>query len=215
MKRQLLARARQRGMSLLFSLLALAALSLAAVALIRSVETGSLVMGNIGFKQDATAAASQAAESAITWLRANVGTNLHTDKAASGYYAASRESLDVTGQGSTAATRAVVDWGGDQCDAYESFGSCIQPSAQLSLNGGANRARYLITRLCNEEGDPAVKDCAFPMRSATTSGGNKGVVDYKAGKAAVAVTTLQYYRIVVRSQSARGTVAFTETIVQL
>jgi hypothetical protein len=58
-------------------------------------------------------------------------------------------------------------------------------------------------------------DCAFPLHSATTSGGNKGVVDYKAGKAAVAVATLQYYRIVVRSQSARGTVAFTETIVQL
>lgn len=215
MKRSVFTRARQRGMSLLFSLLALAALSLAAVGLIRSVETGSLVMGNIGFKQDATAAASQGAEAAITWLRANMGSNLHTDKAASGYYAASRDALDVTGQSSTAATRAVVDWGGDDCGVYDSFGSCVKPSAELSLNGGANRARYLITRLCASEGDPTAVDCAFPMRSATTSGGNKGVVDYKAGKASVAVTTLQYYRIVVRSQSARGTVAFTETIVQL
>jgi type IV pilus assembly protein PilX len=215
MKRTLSSRARQRGMSLLFSLLALAALSLAAVALIRSVETGSLVMGNIGFKQDATAAASQGAETAITWLRANIGTNLHTDKAASGYYAASRDALDVTGQGSTSATRAVVDWAGDQCNVYDSFGSCVRASNELSLNGGANKARYLITRLCASEGDPAAVDCAFPLHSATTSGGNKGVVDYKAGKAAVAVSTLQYYRIVVRAQGARGTVAFTETIVQL
>lgn len=215
MNRPMFTRARQRGMALLFSLLALAALSLAAVALIRSVETGSLVIGNLGFKQDATAAAAQGAESAITWLRANVGTNLHTDKATSGYYAASRDALDVTGQGSTSATRAVVDWAGDSCDAYDNFGSCVQASAELSLNGGANRARYLITRLCAAEGAPAAVDCAFPLHSATTSGGNKGVVDYKAGKAAVAVTTLQYYRIVVRAQSARGTVAFTETIVQL
>lgn len=215
MKSRLFTRTRQRGMSLLFSLLALAALSLAAVALIRSVETGSLVIGNIGFKQDATAAASQGAEAAITWLRANVGSNLHTDKVASGYYAASRDALDVTGQGSTAATRAVVDWAGNQCTVYDNFGSCIRASAELSLNSGANRARYLITRLCASEGDPTAVDCAFPLRSATTAGGNKGVVDYKAGKAAVAVSTLQYYRIVVRSQSARGTVAFTETIVQL
>ena len=215
MKQPMFTRARQRGMSLLFALLALAALSLAAVGLIRSVETGSLVMGNIGFKQDATAAASQGAESAITWLRANMGSNLHTDKADSGYYAASRDALDVTGQSSSAANRAVVDWGGDSCDTYDNFGSCVRASAELSLNGGANRARYLITRLCASEGDPAAVDCAFPLRSATTSGGNKGVVDYKAGKATVAVTTLQYYRIVVRSQSARGTVAFTETIVQL
>lgn len=215
MSRPLRTRARQQGLSLLFSLLALGALSLAAVALIRSVETGSLVMGNIGFKQDATAAASQAAESAITWLQANTGTNLHTDKAASGYYAASRDALDVTGQGSTAANRAVVDWAGDLCNVYDSFGTCIRASAELSLNGGANRARYVITRLCASEGDPTAVDCAFPMTSATSSGGNKGVVDYKAGKVVVAVSTQQYYRIVVRSQSARGTVAFTETIVQL
>lgn len=215
MQRTLTRRARQRGMTLLFSLLALAALSLASVALIRSVETGSLVIGNLGFKQDATAAASQGAESAITWLRANIGTNLQTDKAASGYYAASRDALDVTGQGSTSATRAVVDWAGDQCNTYDNYGSCVKASAELSLNGGANRVRYLITRLCASEGDPTAVDCAFPLRSATTSGGNKGVLDYKAGKATVAVTTLQYYRIVVRSQGARGTVAFTETIVQL
>ncbi|MBL8350583.1 MAG: pilus assembly protein PilX [Burkholderiaceae bacterium] len=215
MSRRLAARTRQRGMSLLFALLALAALSLAAVGLVRSVETGSLVIGNIGFKQDATAAASQAAEAAITWLRANAGANLQTDRPASGYYAASRDALDVTGQGSTAANRAVVDWAGNQCSNYDGFGSCVTPSAELSLNGGANRARYLITRLCVSEGDPAAVDCAFPLRSATSSGSNKGVVDYKVGKAVVAVSTLQYYRIVVRSLSARGTVAFTETIVQL
>jgi type IV pilus assembly protein PilX len=215
MNRRLFARSRQRGMSLLFALLALAALSLASVALIRSVETGSRVIGNIGFKQDATSAASQGAEAAITWLQANIGTNLHTDKPASGYYAASRDALDVTGQASGAANRAVVDWAGDNCASYAVFGTCVSASAEQSLNGGANRARFVITRLCSGEGEPTAVDCAFPLRSATTSGGNKGVVDYKAGKAVVAVSTLQYYRIVVRSQSARGTVAFTETIVQL
>ena len=205
----------QRGLSLLFALLALAAMSLAAAALVRSVDTSALVIGNLGFKQDATAAASQGAELAITWLQGNLGTNLHTDRPASGYYAASRDMLDVTGQGSAAATRAVVDWVGDHCDSYASYGSCVTASTELALNGGANHSSYVITRLCATEGDPSVVDCAFPFRSATSSGGNKGVVDYKVGKAVVAVSNQQYYRIVVRARSARGTVAFTETIVQL
>jgi hypothetical protein len=135
------ARARQRGLSLLFALIALAAISLAAVALVRAVDTGSLVIGNIGFKQDATAAASQAAEQAISWLQAHAGAALQTDIAASGYYAASRDSLDVTGQGSTSASRAVVDWGGDSCAVYSSYGSCVTASADVSLNSGANHAR--------------------------------------------------------------------------
>lgn len=208
---------RQRGLSLLFALLALAAISLAAVALVRSVDTGSVVIGNLGFKQDATAAAGQAAEQAIGWLVAHAGTDLHNDNVAVGYYASSLDALDVTGSGSSSATRAVVDWGADGCSAYAKvgFAACLTPSPEIVLNGGANRARFVIARLCAAEGSPAVVDCAFPFTSAFSSGGNKGVVDYKAGKAMLAMSSQQYYRIVVRAQSARGTVSFTETIVQL
>ncbi len=208
----------QRGVSLIFALIALVVISLAAVALVRSVDTTSLVIGNLGFKQDATSAASQAAESAVAYLNANVGVTLQTDQSASGYYASSRDSLDVTGQGSTSNTRAVVDWtGSGNCALYpaSSFGTCVAPSAEISLNGGANKARYVITRLCSAEGAPSAVDCAVPTGSALTGGGNKGVQDYKAGKAQALVTNSQYYRIVVRSTSARGTVSFTETMVQL
>ncbi|KQV87011.1 hypothetical protein [Pelomonas sp. Root1237] len=199
-------------------MIALVVISLAAVALVRSVDTSSLVIGNLGFKQDATSAASQAAESAVAYLNANAGTNLHNDRAAAGYYASSRDSLDMTGQGSTSNARAVVDWtGGGACSLYAagSFGTCVSPSAQISLNGGANTARYIITRLCAGEGAPSAVDCAVPTGSALTGGGNKGVQSYKDGKAQTIVTNSQYYRIVVRATSARGTVSFTETMVQL
>ncbi len=208
------ARLRQRGMSLLFALIALAIVSLAAVALVRAVDTGSLIVGNLGFKQDATMAASQGAEAAITWLQAQPGTGLHTDVPASGYYASSRDALDVTGQGSTAATRAVVDWDGNACDSYGSYGTCVTPSAEISINGGANRVRYLITRLCAGEGNPSALDCSVPTRSATSSGTNKGAQDYLQQKASLGVVNQQYYRIVVRALSGHGTVAFTETLVQ-
>jgi hypothetical protein len=47
----------QRGSALIFALMTLVALMLAAVALVRSVDTSSRVLGNLGFKQEATAAA--------------------------------------------------------------------------------------------------------------------------------------------------------------
>lgn len=212
------ARAPQRGISLLFALMALVVISLAAVALVRSVDTSSLVIGNLGFKQDATSAASQAAEQAVAYLNANAGATLQKDQAAgTGYYASSRDALDVTGQNSGNASRAVVDWTGDgNCSLYTagSYSTCVAPSGLITLNGGANTARYIITRLCATEGVPAAIDCAVPVGSALTGGGNKGVQDYKAGKAQTVVINSQYYRIVVRATSARGTVSFTETMVQ-
>ena len=60
----------QRGMSMLFALMALVILGLGAVALTRSVDTGTLIMGNLGFKQDTLAASSSGAEQAIAWLQA-------------------------------------------------------------------------------------------------------------------------------------------------
>ena len=87
--RQRIAGSVQRGVSLLFALLALAAISLAAVALVRSVDSGSLLIGNLSFKQDATAAADRATDVARAWLMAP-GQNLVADSAGGvGYYAAS------------------------------------------------------------------------------------------------------------------------------
>ena len=207
----------QRGISLVFALMALVVISLAAVALVRSVDTSSLVIGNLGFKQDATAAASQAAEQAIAYLNAATATTLQADQAAAGYYASSLDSLDVTGQGyPPSKSRAVVDWTGDSCSLYPSggYGNCMAASPEVSLNGGNNKARYIITRLCATVGAPASSDCATPVGSALTGGGNKGTSDYKTGKVQVTVNNAQYYRIVVRATSARGTVSFTETMVQ-
>lgn len=207
----------QRGISLLFALMALVVISLAAVALVRSVDTSSLVIGNLGFKQDATAAASQAAEQAVTYLNTAAPATLEQDVIASGYYAASRDLLDVTGQRSTSTSRDVVDWNQDGCKLYAtgSYQTCVKPvNTEISLNGGANKARYIITRLCSAVGAPSSVDCATPLGSALTGGGNKGAVDYSHGRADVKVVNAQYYRIVVRSTSARGTVSFTETMVQ-
>jgi Tfp pilus assembly protein PilX len=61
---------RQRGVVLFFTLIALVVMSLAAVALIRSVDTSTMIAGNLAFKQSATTSGDGGIEAAVSWLAA-------------------------------------------------------------------------------------------------------------------------------------------------
>lgn len=215
----------ERGVSLLFALLALVALSLATLALVRSVDTSALLLGNIGFKQDATAAADQAARQAINWLTVNSAT-LNTDISANGYYASTQElasdgvtvkpPVDATGQQlATTANRQLIDWDGNNCKSTldGSYNGCaIQTASAGTING--NAARYVIFRLCSKAGDFTTDKTINCAQRATTSDscGAKGAQDY-ANQSLDCSAITAYYRILVRVQGARNTTSFTETIV--
>jgi type IV pilus assembly protein PilX len=202
-----------RGASLIFALLGLVVVMLAAVGLVRTVGTGSLAVGNLGFKREATAAADRGAELAIAWLQANLGTALDNDVVASGYYATATEALDPTGRNTSVSTRAVVDWNGDNCVTVGgSYSACVDPSA--TNNVGANRVSWVITRLCAAAGnkDAIGNSCATAV-GGTADDSNSGTPGYTSPKGFEEVTTNPYYRIVVRTVGARNTVSYTETIV--
>jgi type IV pilus assembly protein PilX len=59
---------KQRGVVLFFTLIALVVMSLAAVALIRSVDTSTMIAGNLAFRQAGTASGDSGIEAAIAWL---------------------------------------------------------------------------------------------------------------------------------------------------
>ncbi|WP_418316770.1 pilus assembly PilX family protein [Piscinibacter sakaiensis] len=209
----------QRGVSLLFALITLVALSLAAVALVRSVNTSSLIVGNLGFKQDSIAYASQAAEEAIDFLNLNKKTGaLFLDIPDSAYYATAHENLDPANRRPTGdPTRAVVDWAGDACaTGYEagSFGVCLQSWKSVSGPSG-NQTRYTITRLCTQPlpDNDAANSCAKPVRASLTESGEKGSLAYPGGRPADVIEGGPYYRVIVRSVGARNAVSITETIV--
>jgi type IV pilus assembly protein PilX len=206
----------QRGMSLLFSLLALAALSLAAVALVRSVNTSSQVIGNLGFKQDATSAGSRATESAIAWILANP-TLLETDNAAAGYYATALDSMDPTGRTTTVANPlGLINWDSDGC-AYATagtFAACSLLSAAVAPAGDGNSSRYLISRLCQSTGPQSSTNvCAKPAGASLTDAVQRGEIRVGTELRPTKLSTSPYYRIIVRTVGARNTVSFTETIV--
>lgn len=215
----------QCGVSLLFALLTLVVMSLAAVALVRSVDTSAQLLGNLGFKQDATAASDQATRQAIDWLtthKANLGANAPTN----GYYASTQElaadgvtalpRLDATGQQLPAnAGRQLVDWDGNSCAAAPSgsHGGCSVLSASAGTING-NAARYAVFRLCSKPGDPLADSsisCVQRPPSTKSCGGSKGSMSY-GDMPLPCPGPATYYRIVVRVLGARNTASFTETV---
>lgn len=212
---------RQQGASLIFALITLVVIGLASLALVRSVDTGSLVLGNMSFKQDATVSGDQAVRAAFEWLRSQTSATLETNNAtnaAQGYYASTLDSdpdepVDVTGQQSTAAQRQLIEWyPGDSAlkdCGYTSGGNCTLLSKDAGTTpNGHNSMRYTIFRLCENAGPISGNNCASPTGLA---GGN-----HEAGERTPRLSVEgAFYRIVVRVRGSRNSVSFIETIVQL
>lgn len=211
---------RNRGVSLVFALVTLAALSLAAVALVRSVNTSGLIVGNLGFKQDTIAYASQAAEAAIAFLDANRTSGaLDSDNEDVGYYATAQVALDPADRRPTDATRLVVGWtptGDYSCATGYSgvYAGCLK-AQNSAASTNENKTAYIITRLCAATGaatNPG-NSCARPVSASLSEGGEKGEINYNRPRGVSLTEGGPYYRIVVRSVGARNTISYTETIV--
>ena len=63
-------RVRQTGVVLVMALIALVAITLAALSLVRSIDTGVMIAGNQAFKESCLGASDVAIESASKWLSA-------------------------------------------------------------------------------------------------------------------------------------------------
>lgn len=209
---------RQRGLSLVFALMTLVALALAAVALIRSVDNGTLVLGNLGFKQDTLLASDDATRTALNWLNNLAASDtLHSHGAAgTGYYASVNLALDPTGT-ATAPSRDIVDWDNNDCAATTAgtFQHCIKASnPALSLSNGVT-ARYVIIRLCSSEGATTgtTVHCAKPLTAGNADNGQRGSFSYATQRPTSTATSSPYYRVLVRTVGGRNTVTYTETLV--
>jgi type IV pilus assembly protein PilX len=192
---------KQKGFSLFITLIALVVMSLAAAALIRSVDTNTVIAGNLAFKQTATASADAAVETAIAWLEANNnGTSLDSSNVAAGYSASiSNNPTDPVG---------VAYWDSRSANA------CILNSGVCSASAGqdasGNTSEYLIERLCATTGGVAGARCVVPAGTVNSSGNGEGVDDIK-----IAVSKEVYYRIIVKVTGPRNTTSYVQTIVSL
>lgn len=202
------------GIALPVVMVALLLMSIAAIGLVRMVDTGNLIVGNLAFKQAATSATDRGAERAIAYVRDRLGgSTLYLDRAEDGYYASSLGELDIGGK-STATSRALVDWNDDNC-AYATSGtySACKRAAIAEGNNGYE-SRYIIARMCKTTGDPnsSTNNCAKPVSTAGAGSPKRGELKYGEDKRFEG-TAGPYFRIVVRTEGPRNTVSFTETYV--
>jgi type IV pilus assembly protein PilX len=207
-----------RGASLLFALITVAGLSLASVALIRSVDTGTGILGNLGFKQDSLLASDEATRQALTWLGNNIaGATLHNNVVAQGYVAQHLPLLDPTGSRSDA-TRTLIDWADKPCSSYAtgSFAACLSPLTLPALPNGV-KAQYVILRLCSGPGDASSVSlvCSKPLTASASVTGERGEISAQNTGRVASNVLVQYFRVIVRTQGARQTVSTTETLVHL
>jgi len=215
---------RQHGASLLFALITLVALALAASALVRSVDTGAVVMGNLGAKKATAVAADRATQQAIKFLVIDMSEATRLiDQPNQGYYATSKEDYDITGFQGTDPNRKLVNWDVDGSCAYATSGTCdplTRPNDSQVIDTTARiEARWLITRLCGTAGIDAKgtsnNNCAVALKASVMKDASAGAPNQSTGGGFELQNQQPFYRIVVRVKGPRNAVTYTETIVNL
>ena len=82
----------QRGYMLMLVLVALVAMMVSGIALVRSIDTNQLVAGNLASRNATVHSADLAVQEAVNWIQANATNGvLFADATASGYYAEEQE----------------------------------------------------------------------------------------------------------------------------
>ena len=198
-------RPRQQGVVMMVALVILVVMTLAGIALMRSMDTTNLIAGNMAFKQAATHSADSGVEQAIAWLEANnAGAFLDSNAAASGYTASS-------------ANNAALPLGEAFWTQMSASGVCNLPvvggvcSAAPAANGAGNRVSYMIQRLCASAGNRNGAGCSIVTGTIVATGNNEGAGEEHLTGTSSAV----YYRITVRVVGPRNSVSYVQAIVSL
>jgi Tfp pilus assembly protein PilX len=193
----------QSGFVLITSLIILLAMTLLGIALVRSIDTATLVSNNLGFRQSALASADRGTEAAATWINANKAA-LTADSPNAGYYATEQAGTDFTGQ-TTASTADDVDWTG--------AGGNRRAFVIAGTDTAGNSSAYIIQRMCNQSGafSPSGGIQCATTSSSVTSGGSKGGVQY--GSYAISGKAMIHYRITTRTRGPKNTTSYIQTTV--
>lgn len=195
----------QQGVVLFIALIALVAMSLAAIALVRSVDTGTIVAGNLGFKQSVVLSGDYGVEEARTWLIANKGT-LSDDQSASGYYSSKQSSLDLTGNNTPSKTDD-VNWDGSN--------SAALVAAKGMSFGGTNKdpignsVSYVVHRMCDITGSINAPSQSCASATIASSGSTKDSPRYDLY--GLQEKQIIYYRVTVQIAGPRNTKTFIQS----
>ncbi len=189
-------RIRQRGAVLFIALIVLVAMTLAGIAIMRSVDTTTLIAGNIAFKQGTIQSADRGLEQAYQWLIGNRPA-LATNNAVQGYFSA----------------RADLNWNDP--------GSWAN-SVNLGADTAGNTISYVVHRMCNcantgYNGNCATGEanqCALDIAAGVAPPPAQGD-SFTVGSPGYLQDPRVFYRITVRAQGPRNTTSFVQAMVSV
>jgi Tfp pilus assembly protein PilX len=201
---------RQRGLVLFIALIAIVVMSLAAVGLIRSVDTNAVIANNLSLKQSSLISSDRGVETALNWIEAKVIVNpedLYTNTAANaddGYYATylapSSPDLD-----NADVLKSDATWAASSADAT---GPDIVAGTE---EASQNNIRYIIQRMCRVDGEPSQGNCLLGEAEIGTS--SKGVKSATEAGAIVSSKQSPMYRVTLRVDGPKNTTSYTQTYV--
>lgn len=190
----------QRGMVLLVALVVLVAMTVAGIAMIRSVDTATLVAGNLAFQQAATRASDKGIEQAIAIVRAKSlasPVTTHQDDPTSGYFATLRAADSPSG---------TTTWQSFWSTNYAASGAYAMPKDQFG-----NQVFFVIHRECANASPSGAGGQCVASPSITTSTGNS----QEAGEIELNAASQVYYRITVRVTGPRRTESYVQSHVTM
>ena len=180
----------QHGVALVISLIALIAMTLAGLALMRSVNTGNVIAGNLAFRQATLQATDVGVEAAFTLL-SNLAVSapdtnfpINCVQGACNYYATRLSSLNAAG------VPTLINWS-------------LVTTATLNQSYSV---QYVVDRLC--DGPTPVTDIASKCMNNTS----QAVGSKRAGSITFSSANQVYYRATVRVTGPRNTTSLVQVI---
>lgn len=191
--------AKQRGVVLIIALIVLVAMTLAGIALMRSVDTSNLIAGNLAFQQAATRSGDAGIETAVTFLEGAPNVKLESDSPDDGYVA----------NGSDAAHSPTAG------QSWNAYWLATLNARKFDLNNGVadvagNKVSYVIDRMCNNTGGKTTGASCIASPLVTTATGNNEGTEIPLNAPSVV-----YYRITVRVAGPRNTVSYVQAVVAM
>jgi len=189
---------RARGAVLFIALIVLVAMTLAGIAIMRSVDTTTLIAGNLAFKQGTIQSADNGIENAFQWLITNRSTLANTNLG-SGYYSAK--------------PAGTLDW---------TDPATWASAVTVGTDAAGNTISYVIHRMCtcadspyNQNCGPTPQLCALDAPAAGTPPPPAQGDSFAVGAPGYLQDPKVFYRITVRTQGPRNTTSFVQSMVSI
>jgi Tfp pilus assembly protein PilX len=192
-----LRRTAQQGMVLLVALIVLVAITVAGMAMMRSVDTATLVAGNLAFQQAATQASDKGVESAIAMLRQKLVDDSLSDNDTSNGYIATLQATDSPAAGESWQAYWDANLKGIAYDTGEDLYK--------------NHVYFVVHRMCQNALPPGSGGQCVASPAVTTTKGNSE----EAGEIQLNSASQIYYRITVRVAGPRRTESYVQTTVAM